>query len=153
MYKMDEFERRRMEVRDRDLIIAQGQYAFVLDKTKGIVGVSVGPYKTSLAGTDQPVRHDDDKREFVDCDISLAIKQFPLARDGSYLVLENPATDDRHPKQGSNGMVELDYGRKVNIRGPITFPLWPGQIAKVIPGHNLKSNEYLQILCKKALML
>lgn len=142
---MEDFERRRMEVRDRDLIIPQGQYAFVLDKTKGIVGVCVGPYKTSLAGTDQPVRYDEDKREFVDCDIILAIKQFPLARDGSYLVLENPASDDRHPKQGSNGMDELDYGRKVNIRGPVTFPLWAGQIAKVIPGHNLKSNEYLLV--------
>jgi len=142
---MDEFERRRMEARDRDLIIPQGQYAFVLDKTKGIVGVCVGPFKTSLAGTDQPVRYDDEKREFVECDLSLAIKQFPLAKDGSYLVLENPAKLDKHPKQGSNGMEELDHGRKVNIRGPITFPLWPGQIAKVIPGHNLKSNEYLLV--------
>jgi major vault protein len=142
---MEDFERRRMEVRDRDLIIAQAQYAFVLDKTKGIIGVCVGPFKTSLAGTDQPVRYDDEKREFVDCDIAQAIKQFPLARDGSYLVLENPAKDDRYPKQGANGMEELDYGRKVNIRGPVTFPLWAGQIAKVIPGHNLKSNEYLLV--------
>lgn len=146
---MEEFERRRMEgiARDRDLIIAQNQYAYVLDKTKGIVGVCVGPFKTSLAGTDQPVRYDEDKREFVDCEIPQAIKQFPLAKDGSYLVLENPAKqkDDKYPKQGSSGMEELDYGRKVNIRGPVTFPLWAGQIAKVIPGHNLKSNEYLLV--------
>lgn len=146
---MDEFERRRegatRDVRDRDLIISQNQYAAVLDKTKGIIGVYVGPFKTSLAGTDQPVRYDEDKREFVECDIILATKQFPVARDGSYLVLENPAKDDKHPKQGASGMEELDYGRKVNIRGPITFPLWPGQIAKVIPGHNLKSNEYLLV--------
>ena len=91
------------------------------------------------------MRYDEEKREFVECDISLAIKQFPVARDGSYLVLENPAKDDRYPKQGANGMEELDYGRKVNIRGPVTFPLWAGQIAKVIPGHNLKSNEYLLV--------
>jgi major vault protein len=142
---MEDFERRRMEVRDRDLIIAQSQYAFVLDKTKGIIGVCVGPFKTSLAGTDQPVMYDEEKREFVDCDISQAIKQFPLAKDGSYLVLENPARDDRYPKQGASGMEELEYGRKVNIRGPVTFPLWAGQIAKVIPGHNLKSNEYLLV--------
>jgi major vault protein len=142
---MEDFERRRMEVRDRDLIIPQSQYAFVLDKTKGIIGVCVGPFKTSLAGTDQPVRYDEEKREFVECEIQIAIKQFPVARDGSYLVLENPAKDDKYPKQGSSGMEELDYGRKVNIRGPITFPLWAGQIAKVIPGHNLKSNEYLLV--------
>jgi len=55
---MDEFERDRLRsglARDRDLIIAQNQFAFVLDKTKGIIGVCVGPFKTSLAGTDQPV--------------------------------------------------------------------------------------------------
>lgn len=144
---MDEFERDRLRregmTRDRDLIIPQSMYAFVLDKTKGIVGVCVGPFKTSLAGTDQPVRYDEVKREFAECDIQVAIKQFPVATDGSYLVLENPAKQDKHPKQGSSGMEELDYGRKVNIRGPVTFPLWAGQIAKVIPGHNLKSNEYL----------
>lgn len=142
---MEDFERRRMEVRDRDLIISQNQYALVLDKTKGIIGVCVGPFKTSLAGTDQPMRYDEEKREFVECDIQIAIKQFPVARDGSYLVLENPARDDRYPKQGASGMEELDYGRKVNIRGPVTFPLWAGQIAKVIPGHNLKSSEYLLV--------
>jgi major vault protein len=148
---MDEFERERDRlrregmVRDRDLIISQNQFATVLDKTKGIIGVCVGPFKTSLAGTDQPVRYDEDKGEFVECDIQIAIKQFPVAKDGSYLVLENPAKDDRHPKQGASGMEELDYGRKVNIRGPVTFPLWAGQIAKVIPGHNLKSNEYLLV--------
>ena len=146
---MEDFERDRIRrdgmTRDRDLIIPQNQYAFVLDKTKGIVGVCVGPFKTSLAGTDQPVRYDEDKREFVECDLILAIKQFPVARDGAYLVLENPAREDRHPKQGASGMEDLDYGRKVNIRGPVTFPLWAGQIARVIPGHNLKSNEYLLV--------
>ncbi len=145
---MEEFERDRLRggmARDRDLIIAQNQFSFVLDKTKGIIGVCVGPFKTSLAGTDQPVRYDDEKREFVECDIQAAIKQFPVAKDGSYLVLENPARSDNHPRQGASGMEELDYGRKVNIRGPVTFPLWAGQIARVIPGHNLKSNEYLLV--------
>jgi major vault protein len=145
---MDDFERDRIRggmSRDRDIIIPQNSYAFVLDKTKGIIGVDVGPFKTSLAGTDQPVRYDDEKREFIECDIQVAIKQFPVANDGSYLVLENPATDNKHPKQGCTGMEELDYGRKINIRGPVTFPLWAGQMAKVIPGHNLKSNEYLLV--------
>lgn len=146
---MEDFERDRLRrdgmARDRDLIIPQSMYAFILDKTKGIVGVCVGPFKTSLAGTDQPVRYDEEKGQFIECDLTLAIKQFPVARDGSYLVLENPGRDDKHPKQGSSGMEELDYGRKVNIRGPVTFPLWAGQIARVIPGHNLKSNEYLLV--------
>ena len=143
---MEEYNERRANMtRDRDLIIPQSMYAFVLDKTKGIVGVCVGPFKTSLAGTDQPVRYDDERREFLECEIQPAIKKFPVANDGSYLVLDNPAKDNKHPKQGSSGMEDLEYGRKVNIRGPVTFPLWAGQIAKVVPGHNLKSNEYLLV--------
>ncbi|HCJ65851.1 MAG TPA: hypothetical protein DHV62_00635, partial [Elusimicrobia bacterium] len=81
-------ERRGRERDNRDLVIAQGQFAYVLDKTKGIVGVCVGPYKTSLAATDQPVLYSEDKREFVDCDLLAAIRLFPLAKDGSYIVLD-----------------------------------------------------------------
>ena len=33
-------------------------------------------------------------------------------------------------------------GRKVNIQGPTIFALYPGQVADVIDGHQLKSNEY-----------
>lgn len=43
------------ERRERDLILAPNEYAYILDETKGNVVNYVGPHKTSLANTDQPV--------------------------------------------------------------------------------------------------
>ena len=40
-------------------MLAPNEYAFVLDTTKGHVNCYVGPNKTSLAQTDQPVRFDE----------------------------------------------------------------------------------------------
>jgi len=37
----------------------------------------------------------------------------------------------------------LKIGRKVNIAGPVSFSLYPGQMTKVIQGHRLRSNQYL----------
>lgn len=38
-----------------DLVLAPGEYAFVLDSTKGQVSTIVGPNKVSLSNTDQPL--------------------------------------------------------------------------------------------------
>jgi major vault protein len=45
--------------------------------------------------------------------------------------------------RGSNANVELLVGRRVVVPGPATFPLWPGQRARVIDGHPLREDEYL----------
>lgn len=37
----------------------------------------------------------------------------------------------------------MQIGYKVNIPGPISFALYPGQMAEVIKGHSLRSNQYL----------
>lgn len=37
----------------------------------------------------------------------------------------------------------MDIGRKINVPGPVSFALYPGQMAKVIKGHTLRSNQYL----------
>jgi major vault protein len=42
-------------------------------------------------------------------------------------------------------LAELNIGRKVNIPGPINFSIWPGQMAKVLRGHHLRSNQYLLV--------
>ncbi|MEM3341451.1 MAG: hypothetical protein QW728_02035, partial [Thermoplasmata archaeon] len=132
--------------RERDLVLNPRQYAYILDLTKGHVNVYVGPHKTSLANTDRPVRYSPESRRFEECRLEEAIRDFPAADEGSYIVLENPAEDkNEHPNPGPNSMARLNYGRKVNIPGPITFPLWPGQVAQVIPGHNLRSNQYLLV--------
>ena len=37
----------------------------------------------------------------------------------------------------------MNIGTKINIPGPVSFALYPGQMAKVIKGHSLRSNQYL----------
>ena len=44
---------------------------------------------------------------------------------------------------GKSFATKLETGRKINIPGPKTFPLWPGQVAKVVNGHQLRTNQYL----------
>ena len=66
------------------------------------------------------------------------------APEGWYIILKNPSTDGKPPQIGtSNQLVSLNIGRKVNLPGPSFFALWPGQMAEVIEGHFLRSNEYL----------
>ncbi|MGV8119493.1 MAG: SPFH domain-containing protein [Candidatus Xenobiia bacterium LiM19] len=134
-------------VRERDLVLAPNEYAFILDETKGHVIAYVGPFKTSLANTDRPVIFEEATRKFKRCTLEEAILQFPFAEEGWYIVLENPVKDgeDEHPKSGPTSLPKLALGRKVNIPGPVTFPLWPQQLAHVIQGHNLRSNHYLVI--------
>ncbi|MBI5138745.1 MAG: hypothetical protein HZA95_03025 [Candidatus Vogelbacteria bacterium] len=134
-----------MEGRERDLVLAGNQYALIQDATKGHVLVYAGPYKTSLANTDIPVVYDSATSRFEQGDLGRAIQQFPVAMQGDYIVLTNPATEksSEHPGMGSNNMAKLAIGRKINIRGPASFPLWPGQEAQVVPGHRLKTNQYV----------
>lgn len=130
--------------RERDLILAPNEYAFILDETKGNVINYVGPHKTSLANTDQPVRFNNHSKRFERCILEQAIDTYAIAPEGWYLVLKNPAQDGKHPKMGAaNSLPDLDVGRKVNIPGPVAFAPWPGQMVRVIQGHHLRSNQYL----------
>lgn len=135
------------EGRERDLVLAPNEYAYILDETKGQVVAYVGPHKTSLANTDRPVVFEAATRRFVRCVLEEAITPFPFAEEGWYAVVENPSRegDEEHPKSGPNNLPRLTSGRKVNIPGPVTFPLWPGQVAQVIQGHHLRSNQYLVV--------
>src|SRR5271157_2561673 len=138
----------------QQLVLAQNQHAFIQDATKGSVQVYAGPYSLGLSPNDKPVVYDNAKDEYIAApSMAAAIKQNPLVPDGHYLVLENPAfkTADGGsatlsvPNPGSNSPTALQVGRKINIAGPTTFPLWPGQFAKAIPGHHLRSNQYLVV--------
>ncbi len=132
--------------RERDLILAPNEYAFISDQTKGNINVYVGPYKTSLANTDKPVVFDPDSKRFEHCSLDESILAFMIAPEGWYVVMKNPPKDGNQPKTGtSNNLTELNVGRKVNIPGPISFALWPGQMAKVLHGHHLRSNQYLLV--------
>jgi len=132
--------------RERDLILAPNEYAFISDETKGNINVYVGPHKTSLANTDRPVVFNDRSKRFDRCSLEQATLVFSVAPEGWYLVLKNPAKDASHPRTGAlNNLPELNIGRKVNNPGPISCALWPGQMVRVLQGHHLRSNQYLVV--------
>jgi major vault protein len=130
--------------RERDLILAPNEHAFILDETKGNIINYVGPHKTSLANTDQPVVFNSRTKKFERCTLEQATQVFATAPEGWYLVLKNPAEDGKPARIGTaNSLSDLKIGRKVNMPGPISFAPWPGQMVRVIQGHHLRSNQYL----------
>ena len=132
--------------RERDLILAPNEHAFILDETKGNIVNYVGPHKTSLANTDQPVIFNQQTKRFVRCTLEQAIQVFAIAPEGWYVVLKNPGKDGRPATTGTaNSLPPLDIGKKVNIPGPVAFAPWPGQMVRVIQGHHLRSNRYLLV--------
>ena len=132
--------------RERDLVLAPNEFAFISDQTKGNINVYVGPYKTSLANTDQPVLFEQNSKCFEDCSLEESKHLFPTAPKGWYVVIKNPSADHTPPKTGTvSNLMELKIGHKVNIPGPISFALWPGQMSKIIKGHQLQSNQYLVV--------
>ncbi len=137
-------------LRERDLVLGPNEYTLILDESKGNIASYVGPMKTSLSNTDRPVVFEEKTRMFRRCELQEATKVFPSADEGFYLVLKNPTTksatgEEENPKPGLNVTPKLQMGRKINIPGPVSFPLWPGQIASVIEGHRLRSNQYLVV--------
>ncbi len=134
------------ERRERDLILAPNEYAYILDETKGNIVNYVGPHKTSLANTDQPVRFNEGSKRFERCNLEQAIQLFAIAPEGWYVVQKNPAQDDKVPTTGTaNSLPLLDIGHKINIPGPVSFAPWPGQMVRVLQGHRLRSNQYLLV--------
>ncbi|MCA9550976.1 MAG: hypothetical protein KC933_13160 [Myxococcales bacterium] len=132
--------------RERELVLAPNEQAYVLDTTKGHINCYVGPNKTSLAQTDEPVVFSAETGRFEGADLADAVQLFATAPANWYMLLANPAQGDLHPSPGvSNGMVELRVGEKINVFGPASFPLWPGQTVRIIEGHRLRSNQYLVV--------
>lgn len=130
--------------RNQDMILAPNEYALILDETKGEIAIYVGPNKASLAGSDRPSVFDQKTNRFRGVLLESATQAFQTAAEGSYIVLENPADGDKHPSgTGKLTTPALRTGKKVNISGPASFALWPGQSAKVLAGHNLRSNEFV----------
>lgn len=133
--------------RERDMILAPNEFAFISDETKGSIDLYVGPNKTSLASSDRCVSYDERTRRFKATTLESGTQAFQTASEGWYAVLENPAEGDKFPSgSGKLSAPALRVGKRVNIQGPVSFALWPGQVAKVLKGHNLRSNEYL--LCR-----
>ncbi len=130
-----------------DLVLSNGEYAFTQDSTTGSVKVLTGPTVVNVTGQESPVVYDVDTQRFVAVDLEDAAKKSPLASQGFYIELRNPAENGAHPHEGSKeAPPSLLMGQRENIPGPTTFSLWPQQVATVIEGHRLRSNQY--VLCR-----
>ena len=106
--------------------------------------LSFGPSKTSLSNSDKLVRFDTRSKSFVKCGYNEVVNLFATAPENWYIILKNPVENNRHPTPGANNLPDnVHIGRKVNLRGPVSFALYPGQMAKVVKGHALRSNQYL----------
>jgi len=132
-----------------DLVLTGGQFSLLRDNTKGVVYTLVGPMVHTRSGTSEtPVEWNADTRDYREVDARTSVQRFVTARRNEYVVLSNPAVNEKnaHPSHGSKQIAQdLLVGEEVIKHGPCTFALWPGQSAEVIPGHALRSNEYLII--------
>lgn len=129
-----------------ELVLNPSEYAFTQDLTSGVMKTHTGPSVVNITGQEYPVSFDPKTGRFRKVSLADAPVQFVLAQQGQYVILNNPSVDGKHPSIKDKAIApELKNGQRVNIQGPITFALWPGQSAEVVDGHNLRSNQYLRI--------
>lgn len=131
--------------RQKDIVLAPNEYTFVLSKTNGVIKTHTGPMTMTISAQESLVVFDSKSKQFIEvADIDRAKRLFCSAPEGWYVVLKNPAKDNMHPDCGkASNSPDLEVGKKINIAGPCTFSLFPGQMAKVVQGHRLRSNQYL----------
>lgn len=129
----------------KDLVLSTNEYAYVLDQTKGFISCLVGPTKMSLSQSDSLVRFNAKTKKFEPCSYSAAIQLLTICPENWYCILKNPAKDNKHPASGTSNVLpdNMEIGKKINITGPVSFALYPGQMAKVVRGHALRTNQYL----------
>lgn len=138
-----------MDTRDgqasRDATLPPDTYMYMQNIGKGgVISVFKGPFVITQSGQDVPVRYDSAARKFVKSEsLEAAVSQCPRANEGDYIVLENPADSGKFPVDAQQQAVGLKKGRKVIIPGPWSEALWPGQVATVVEGHRLRSNQFL----------
>src|SRR3990167_1670056 len=133
------------DTRERDILVDSNEYAYVQDLTKGDIVLYVGPTKISLSNTERLVEFRDGRFVPVRGEQgSFGGYPFIIASPAQYVILETPTkAQNSKPVRGNNSSIELLTGKKVVVPGPVTFPLWPGQKAKVINRHKLREDQYL----------
>lgn len=99
----------------------------------------------SLSQSDSLVRFNSTTKRFEQCSYERAVHLLTIAPENWYIILKNPAKDNKHPVAGTSNVFPdgMEIGKKINITGPASFALYPGQMAKVIRGHALRTNQYL----------
>jgi major vault protein len=130
----------------RDLVLAPGEYAYMQDVTKGVVKTYTGPTVINPTAQERPIIYDEEAARFVPCSLDEAVQPVATAPEGSYLVLENPSVKGDHPVPGGvHPAPDLAVGRTLNLTGPRSFALWPGEVVKLVPGHHMRSNQYVLV--------
>ena len=131
--------------RQRDLVLAVNEFCFLQSKTNGAIKTYTGPITMTISAQEALVVFNPKTKQFEETqDFNRAKQLFMSAPEGWYIVLKNPAADNAHPDAGkAANSPELAIGRKINIAGPCSFSLYPGQMAKTVQGHRLRSNQYL----------
>ena len=129
----------------RDIILSPNEYVFVQSNTNGIIKTYTGPLTITISAQDTLVRFNDKTKRFEAVSNPKDAKQlFVSPPENWYAIVKNPAPNNVYPEVGKATVSpELNIGQKVNIRGPVSFSLFPGQMAKVIRGHALRTNQYL----------
>ncbi len=131
--------------RQRDLVLSTNEFCFLQSKTNGAIKTYSGPITMTISAQESLVVFNPKTKKFEETqDFEKAKQLFISAPEGWYVVLKNPATDNSHPESAKAvNSPELEIGRKINIAGPVSFSLFPGQMTRVIRGHRLRSNQYL----------
>ena len=131
--------------RQRDITLAANEFCFIQSKTNGVIKTHSGPLTITISQQESMVVFNQRTKRFEETsDFEKARQLFTSAPEGWYAVLKNPAADNTHPDAAKAvNSPELHIGKKINISGPCSFSLYPGQMTKVIQGHRLRSNQYL----------
>lgn len=131
--------------RSRDLVLSMNEFCFLQSKTNGAIKVYTGPTTMTISAQESLVTFNGKNKKFEETqDFEKARQLFVSAPEGWYIVLKNPTSDNSHPEPAKAvNSPELEVGRKINIAGPTSFSLYPGQMTRVIRGHRLRSNQYL----------
>ena len=132
-------------MRQKDLVLAVNEFCFLQNKTNGQIKTYTGPIMLTISQQESLVVFDPKTKQFKEVSNFDQAKQiFTSAPENWYVILKNPAPGNVYPEKGKAVLSpELEVGRKINLRGPINFSLFPGQMCKVIRGHALRSNQYL----------
>lgn len=144
-YEESEDYTRGTAMRQKDLVLSINEYVYIQSKTNGAIRTFTGPSMCTISAQESLVVFNSETKRFEETqDFEKARQLFTSAPEGWYVVLKNPAKGGEHPESGkASNSTELTIGRKVNIAGPCSFSLYPGQMAKVVRGHRLRSNQYL----------
>ena len=132
-------------MRQKDLVLSTNEFVFIQSKTNGQIKTYTGPIMVTISAQESMVVFNEKTKRFEETsDFERARQIFTSAPEGWYVVLKNPAKDGTHPDTAKAMLSpDLNIGKKINVAGPCSFSLYPGQMTRVVQGHRLRSNQYL----------